>query len=46
MKNIKIDFDYADTEVELKDIELLFLPGRENKGEKGASLCFNDLINL
>ena len=46
MKNIKIDFDYADTEVELKDIELLFLPGRENKGEKGAGLCVKDGMNF
>ena len=46
MKKIKIDFDYADTEVELKDIVLLSLPGRENKGEKGASLCVKDGMNF
>ena len=46
MKKIKIDFDYADTEVELKDIELLSLTGRENKGEKGASLCVKDGMNF
>ena len=34
MKKIKIDFDYANTEVELKDMKLLSLPGRKNKGEK------------
>ena len=46
MKKIKIDFDYADTEVELKDIVLLSLPGRENKGEKGASLCVKYGMNF
>ena len=46
MKKIKIDFDYANTEVELKDIKLLSLPGRESKGEKVASLCVKDGMNF
>ena len=46
MEKIKIDFDYANTEVELKDLELLSLPGRKNKGEKGASLCVKDGMNF
>lgn len=46
MKKIKIDFDYANTEVELKDMELLSLPGRKNKGEKGGSLCVKDGMNF
>ena len=46
MKKIKIDFDYAETEVELKDMELLSLPGRKNKGEKGGSLCVKDGMNF
>ena len=46
MKKIKIDFDYAETEVELKDMELLSLPGRKNKGEKGACLCVKDGMNF
>ena len=46
MKKIRIDFDYANTEVELKDIELLSLPGRKNKGEKEASLCVKDGMNF
>lgn len=46
MKKIKIDFDYANTEVELKNMELLSLPGLKNKGEKGGSLCVNDGMNF
>ena len=46
MKTIKIDFDYAATEVELKDIKLLSLPGRKSKGEKVASLCVKDRMNF
>ena len=46
MKKIKIDFDYANTEVELKDIKLLSLPGRKSKGEKVASLCVKDGMNF
>lgn len=46
MKKIKIDFDYANTEVELKDMKLLSLPGRKNKGEKGGSLCVKDGMNF
>ena len=46
MKKIKIDFDYANTEVELKDMELLSLPRRKNKGEKGGCLCVKDEMNF
>lgn len=44
--NIKIDFNYAKTETDLKDMKLVFIPGRKNKGERAGSICVKDGMNF